>query len=265
MKWSLWALLLLFPLFSQAAGPLCMDLFTTPKLKEFSTPLETLQKGQDGAGYEYALFKVLREAGLNVRTRFSALTAMQKTRMINVLRETLQEAIPVVIDPRGYIFALDGHHDLLMAVRLKMDPSTLVKVQIVDDYRNGRTMEQFKWAAEKNKWFYTKNLNDLIDNPQRIEALENDASRSQTGLVFIHISEKYNVPMKGKHFSLAVQFWLAEFLVRNELYTFKTRFTEADVEKLAALLLTNQIALGFLREALKDNAHENLRNFLDSL
>lgn len=246
---------------SSAQARACKTLFN----KRISTSYSHIYAGQEQVGKDYAVYKELRDAGLNPLLTLDQLSNKQKKMLVKSLNKDLAEAIPAVRDPSGRIFLLDGHHKIYLATRLF---SPLSQIQIELDLIYDATQTRISWKkfvdrAIDQHWFYAPTAAAILANPQQVHQLRNSVERSMLGLFFISIEDRYSVPMKGKYFAPFVQFYLADLIRQKGLYTFPSQKDYDEILPLRKMLLAQRDVLEFLLGDLKADAPSSLREFLE--
>lgn len=230
-------------------------------------PYELIFGGQDSVGNAYALYKELRDANLNPRLKLQDLTDKQKKVLMKSLLNDLNEPIPAVRDPSGRFFLLDGHHTIYLAAQLFARMSDIpIQLQLIYDAQlTGITWKEFVDLSIQEHWFYIPTAEAVITKPLQIHQLQNNIERSLLGLFFISIEDKYNVPMKGKHFKPFIQFYLADLIRQNGIVALPSKVDFDDMPMIRKTLLANPTVVDFLIEQLKPEAPNKLRDFLLSL
>lgn len=238
----------------------CKALFN----QRLSTSYSEVYAGQEQVGKDYAVYKELRDAGLNPLLDLDQLTSKQKKMLIKSLNKDLADPIPAVRDPSGRIFLLDGHHKIYLATRLFTPLSQIfIELELIyDATKTGVSWTEFVDHAIDQKWLYAPTAAAVLANPQHVHQLRNSVERSMLGLFFISIEDKFSVPMKGKYFAPFVQFYLADLIRQKNLYTFPSQNDYDEIPQLRKLLLANRDVLEFLIGDLKSDAPSDLRDFL---
>ncbi len=234
--------------------------------KRISTSYSDVYAGQEQVGKDYAVYKELRDAGLNPLLELDQLSAKQTKMLVKSLNKDLAEAIPAVRDPSGRFFLLDGHHKIYLATRLFAPLSKIqIKLDLIyDASKTGIAWDDFVAHAIDQHWFYAPTAATILANPQQVHQLRNSVERSMLGLFFISIEDKYSVPMKGKYFAPFVQFYLADLIRQKGLYTFPSQNDYDEIPQLRKKLLANRDVLEFLVGDLKVDAPPALREFLEA-
>lgn len=261
------AIVSLSPFFHNVAGALmCRELFanTMPTL---NAPYEQIYGGQTLIGKDYAVYKALRDAGLDPYLKLKSLSKKQRHALENSIAADLQKPIPAVRDPHGRIFLLDGHHTVLVATLLVSSTKHLnIQVALVYDALNTKVdWNSFLNLAYEKNWFYAPTAKHILENPLHVHDLANSVERSMLGLFFISIEDKYNVPMKGKHFAPFIQFYLADLIRTQQIYKFPADLDFKTIPSLQRLLLKNKDVIDFLISQLRPEAPTELRSFLENL
>lgn len=247
---------------SSAQALTCNDVF----LKKTSVTVPYLQvyAGQEHVGQDYAIYKEMREAGLNPLTPLFKLSKQERAQLIASVQNNLAEPIPAVRDTQGRLFLLDGHHTLYVATRLFQNLSN-IKIEadiIFDATKTEISWQDFAQKAIEENWFYASSAKSVLEKPRHIHELINSVERSMLGFFFISVEEKYLVPMKGKYFKPFIQFYLADFIKDHNIYIFSSTVDLAEVPQLRKVLLKNQLVIDFLISQLRPEAPKILRDFL---
>lgn len=254
---------LLSLLFATSAQALTCHVLFSKKAIE-TVPYLQVYAGQEHVGQDYAIFKELRDAGLNPQIPLYQLSKQDRAQLIASVQRNLTESIPAVRDPQGRLFLLDGHHTLYVATRLFQNLS-LIKIQveiIFDATKTEMSWQDFSQKAIAEHWFYTNSAKSILENPRHVHELSNSVERSMLGFFFISIEDKYQVPMKGKYFKPFIQFYLADFIKDHDIYIFSTMVDLNEVAKLRKILLKNPLVVEFLISQLRPDAPKLLRDFL---
>jgi hypothetical protein len=108
-----WAYILMsITVLSSALATLqCSHLFSGP-LTVIEAPYDSIYAGQTLVGKDYAVFKELRDAGLNPKHKLEDLSKKHKKILQQSVLAELADPVPAARDPQGRIFLLDGHHSI---------------------------------------------------------------------------------------------------------------------------------------------------------
>jgi hypothetical protein len=255
----------LFCSFSASAFQ-CRELFATNK-QTFSASYDQVYGGQTLVGKEYAVYKALRDAGLNPFLKLKNLTKKQRRALESSIATDLKDALPAVRDPLGRIFLLDGHHTVLMATILEPNTKNLkIKVELVYDALTTKIgWDDFLQLSIQSHWFYAPTAKTILENPLRVDELANSIERSMLGLFFISIEDTFKVPMKGKHFTPFIQFYLADLVRAEQIFTFTPEVDFHAVVGLQTTLLGHRSVIDFLKSQLRPEAPPELKAFFDKL
>lgn len=243
----------------------CWDIFTfRPKTIE-AFPIQNIFAGQNAVGYDYAFYKALRDADLDVSSSWTQLKKKEKKKLQESLMRELSNEVPVIIDPRGRVFAVDQHHDMFALISLLgKDANAFVPLRVLRDFSVENISEiEFTQAVKANGWIYEKNLDDVFGNPVRIWELSNSVERSVVGMAFLEITRSKDIPLKGRYFSPFVQFLLADFVTQNSLASFGKEYDRSNAEAIVALIKQNSAVRTFLRGHLSEGAPKELKEFLE--
>jgi hypothetical protein len=71
--------------------------------------------------------------------------------------------------------------------------------------------------------------------------------------------------MKGKHFNTFIQFYLADLIRSEQIFTFSQEVNFQAVAELQSTLLGNRKVIDFLKSQLRPEAPVKLKAFLESL
>ena len=188
------------------------------------------------------------------------MSAAQRRTLIASLRRELRTPVPVIIDPSGRYFAVDGHHDIFVLAkclkpRRRDCPSR--SGMSATPIRRG----DFLREVRENGWLYGKTIRRVLDRPIPITELVDSVERSVTGLAFIRVAKSEEVPMKGKHFSPFIQFLLADYLRQRNLIVFSPEFRPEVVDTVVELIQHDRGVRRFLRGHLRESAPRSLRRF----
>jgi hypothetical protein len=141
-----------------------------------------------------------------------------------------------------------------------------IKVDLIyDSLVTQASWEDFVKIAIQRNWFYAPTAEKVLNTPLHVHALENSVERSMLGLFFIAIEEQFQVPMKGKYFTPFIQFYLADLIKSENIYSFPSELNLNDISGLKKILLSNQKVITFLQSKLLADAPESLKKFLDDL
>jgi len=244
----------------------CLVLFLAHRQNTIEATYDKAYASQEVLGTDYAWIKALTDAGLDISLKLGELTPKQSKTLVESLLEEIKTKLPVVIAPDGKMFILDGHHDLYLAHLLNIKASDIpIEFSVVKDYSTtGISMAEFKAEAQAHGWFYGS-VDKIVDNAKKPNQLIDSPARSQVGLAFLLMREHYDIPMKGKHFSPFVQFYLIELMTQNKLFVFEKDYSNAKISELVALMLSNKLVLQRLVNDLKPNAPKKLREFLEEM
>jgi hypothetical protein len=237
-------------------------LFQSTVISEF--PMNSINVGQASVGYEYAFYKALRDAQMDVTADVKKLTSKNKKLLVQSLLEELSFPVPVMIAPNGRVFSVDGHHDMFaLAFMLGKKNKVKIRINILRDFsKENITDEDFRKIVEKNGWIYSKSIDDILDKPRSIFELTDSVERSVVGMAFIRIAKIERVPMKGKHFVPFIQFLIADYLTQNQHFLFQKQYSEKDVDTVVNLIQKDNDLRKFLREHLVKDAPIELSTFL---
>lgn len=258
-------LLLWIQLFAFSAhGLQCRDIFLFSPQNVEQFPIRDIYAGQNSVGYEYAFFKALRDADINVERKWKDLSNRNKQDIERSLIKELDYGVPVIIDPRGRVFSVDQHHDMyaLLAL-LGKSANPRITLHVLRDFsKETITMEEFKEVVRRNGWVYEKNIDDVLNRPMRVDELTNSIERSVVGMAFAAVASKQDIPLKGKFFSPFVQFQLADFMQLTNLISFGKEFRQSDVDRVVELIFKDASVRQFLAAKLVDDAPKSLQKFL---
>ncbi len=244
----------------------CRELFPAKK-QTLSASYNEVYGGQTLIGKEYAVYKALRDAGLNPFSKLKSLSKKERTTLENSVFADLKDPLPAVRDPLGRIFLLDGHHTVLMATILEPNTKHLrIKVQFTYDALTTHIpWDPFVDLSIQNNWFYAPTAKTILENPLRVHELANSVERSMLGLFFISIEDTFKVPMKGKHFNPFIQFYLADLIRTEQIFTFSPDVDFHAVVELQKVLLGNQNVIEFLKSQMRPEAPAELKAFFETL
>lgn len=247
-----------------AHGRQCRELFVRPVLKKDQFPVHNLFAGQHSIGMEYAFFKALRDSGLNTDLNWAQLNSKQRRQVEETLARELESGVPVIVDPHGRVFSVDQHHDMFAMIALIGRDSRLhVPIKILRDFSAEKiSFVEFQRIVRRNGWIYEKSLDDVLLNPLRIHQLTNSVERSVVGMAFAEISQRLNIPLKGKYFSPFIQFLLADFVRDQGFVTFGKEFRTEDVKRVVDLILSDVSVRQFLMTRLTKERPAELEKFL---
>jgi hypothetical protein len=242
----------------------CRELFASYK-QTFSAGYDQVYGGQTLVGKEYATYKALRDAGLSPFSKLKTLNKKQRRILENSIAADLKDPLPAVRDPLGRIFLLDGHHTVLMATILEPNTKNLrIKVALVYDALTTKiAWDDFLQLSIQSHWFYAPTAKTILENPLRVHELANSVERSMLGLFFISIEDTFKVPMKGKYFTPFIQFYLADLVRAEQIFTFTPEVDFHAVAELQSTLLGNQNVIDFLKSQLRPEAPTELKAFFD--
>ncbi len=251
---------------SSASALQCRELFAS-KQQILSVNYDQVYGGQTLIGKAYSVFKALRDAGLNPFSKLKSLSKKERTTLENSVFADLKDPIPAVRDPMGRIFLLDGHHTVFIATILVGNIKDLrIKVVLVyDALATNIPWDPFVDLSMQNNWFYAPTAKTILENPLRIHELANSVERSMLGLFFISIEDTFKVPMKGKHFNPFIQFYLADLIRTEQIFTFSPDVNFYSVVELQATLLGNRNVIEFLKSQLRPEAPAELKAFFENL
>lgn len=259
----LWVVMFFFSF--QALANQCRDIFLFVPRNVEAFPINRINAGQNSVGFEYAHFKALRDADLNVEKNRETLSAKDKEKISESIAHELSYTIPVIIDPKGRVFAVDQHHDmyaLLSVLGKRANPR--VPIRVLRDFSIEQIdMIEFKAIVKRNGWIYEKNIDEVIDTPIAIRDLKNSVERSVVGMAFIEISRKENITLKGKFFSPFVQFLIADFIKAENLMTFSSSYNSKDVDAVVGLIQKNGPLRQFIESHLIEDAPKELVKFFN--
>lgn len=244
----------------------CRELFVT-KNQTLSAHYNEVYGGQTLIGKEYAVYKALRDAGLNPFSKLKSLSKKERTALENSVFADLKDPLPAVRDPLGRIFLLDGHHTVLMATILQPNFKRLhIKVQFTyDALATDIPWDPFVDLSIQNNWFYAPTAKTILEKPLHVHDLANSVERSMLGLFFISIEDTFKVPMKGKYFNPFIQFYLADLIRAEQIFTFSQDVDFHAVVELQKILLGNRNVIEFLKAQLRPEAPPELKAFLEQL
>ena len=122
---------------------------------------------------------------------------------------------------------------------------------------------------------------NALENPRRLNELDDNPQRSLMGLVFLYIEQtqgafavttvkknkilvkqKSNVPFKGKYFFPRIQFRLIEALEKQRLISENPSLDFNDVQSMSQVILRNPATLKILVDSLRPDAPVELVLFL---
>lgn len=223
--------------------------------------------GQSLVGKEYAIYKALRDAGLDPFLKLKNLNKKQRRILQDSVDADLSEPTPAVRDATGRIFLLDGHHTVFVAALLQPQFNKLrIQVELVyDAFKTNMEWNTFVNLALQENWFYAPTAKEILERPLHVHELANNVERSMLGLFFTSIEDAFKVPMKGKHFTSFIQFYLADLIRTEQVYTFASEVDFQSVPALQNTLLSNQKIVDFLIAQLRPEAPPELRTFLENL
>ena len=249
----------------QAFANQCRDIFSFPSRDVEAFPINRINAGQNSVGFEYAYYKALRDANLNVETKWEALSDKDKAKISESVAGELSSGVPVIIDPKGRVFAVDQHHDMYALLSLLgKNANPLVPLRVLRDFSIEKIdVIEFKSIVRRNGWIYEKNVDEVVDTPIAIRDLKNSVERSVVGMAFIEISRKENIKLKGKFFSPFVQFLIADFIKGQNLTTFNSSYDVKDVDSIVSLIERNGPLRAFMRSHLVEGAPKELVKFLE--
>ena len=244
----------------------CRELFPAKK-QTLSAAYNEVYGGQTLIGKEYAVYKALRDAGLNPLAKLKSLSKKERRALADSVRSDLKDALPAVRDPMGRIFLLDGHHTILMAAILEPNTKHLrIKVELVyDALATNIAWDPFVDLSIQNNWFYAPTAKIILEKPLRVHELADSVERSMLGLFFISIEDTFKVPMKGKHFNPFIQFYLADLIRAEQIFTFSPDVNFHSVVELQTTLLGNRNVIEFLKSQLRPEAPAELKAFFQNL
>lgn len=248
----------------QVQAQQCKSLFERHAHRISKYPLDQIYAGQTAVGYQYATYKALKNAGFDSSLDSSKWSSKKIKKIVKSLLSELESSVPVVIDPVGRVFALDQHHDIYALSQFSpIDLQKEMPIRVMRDYSlEDVSAEEFKESMVENGWVYAKNVDDVVDQPKVISALDNSNERSVIGIAFVQLSEDKKVPLKGKYFVPFIQFLLADFIKSQKQFTFKEQFSNKDVQSIMRFVTEDAEVRTFLREHLKEKPPPGLLNFL---
>ncbi len=254
---------------------MCVEVFQDPSFidpsilisdKLMETPYSNDYAGQGEVGKEYAVYKEMLLAKMPPNFSVDKLSKSEKQKLLkSVYKDFEKNPLPAVRDPQGRIFLLDGHHGVYVATLLQPEKSKIfIKIRLVyDAYNTSLSMNDFIATATTQNWFYGDE-NSILTQPLQVHELKNSVERSMMGMLFLYILDTYDVPMKGKHFTPFVQFYLIDLIKQEGLFTFPETFQNSQVPRLANVLMSTPDVLIFWLNHLRPTAPEKLRKFLNN-
>lgn len=267
MNSFIFTLLLLTLPFTSVAINDSADLYTIRKENMVTQNIDQVFITQESIGLYYAKVKMAEKTGIALDEILHLDSGHLSQKQLEKIQDyahksILEEEFPAILSPKGQLFIVDGHHNLYMAVLAKLNLSkSQVHLKILQDYK-GTTEVFFINDLIQKHLVYSKSEKSLLSQPRTIDSVGDNVERSLTGLAFMRISDKYQIPFKGTCFKPFVQFDLADLLRTQNLFEFNEDYSQENIKKVAKAILNNKAPLEFLIGSLTNKAPQKVIDFL---